>query len=334
MTDPRSRIPLGPGGEFDLIRRLLGPEGSLPKGVLVGPGDDATVLEGGVVVSTDLTVEGVHFCRNWITLEEAGYRAAASALSDLAAMAAEPLGLLLSLALPAGDREGAPELRGGAWQACRDQGIQILGGDLSATAGPLTVDAVALGRARAPVLRAGSLPGDELWVTGHLGGSGGAVRLWKGGHEPPPGLRMAFAHPWPRIREALWLAGRLPLHGLLDLSDGLAGDAGHLAAASGTAVVLEGDAIPVHPELAAAFPDPAHRLHFALSGGEDYELCLSAPAGSVGEWTGAFQEVFGIPLTRVGRVEEGEGVFLEEGPERRSTPMGGGFSHFGPGEDV
>ncbi len=323
------RIPLGKGPEFDLIRGLLGPELPLPPGVRVGPGDDALVLEGGVVVSCDLSVEGVHFRREWITLEEAGYRAAASALSDLAAMGAEPLGVLLSLALGPADPAGeAAAVQKGAAEACAREGAQILGGDLSASPGPLVVDVVVLGRTPSPILRTGSRPGDELWVTGWLGGSGGAVHLWRQGSEPPGTLRAAFARPHPRIREVRWLAERASLHALLDLSDGLAGDAGHLAAAGGVAVVIEGGAVPLHPGLEAVIPDPALRLHLALTGGEDYELCFTAPPGGLEGCPDSFRKEFGIPLTRVGRVREGEGVHLEaeSGP---IVPLGfGGFSHF------
>ncbi|MFC1575731.1 hypothetical protein ACFL5A_03700, partial [Gemmatimonadota bacterium] len=108
-----------------------------------------------------------------------------------------------------------------------------------------------------------------------------SLPLWKRGDEPTPGLREAFARPRPRILEAMWLAARVPLHALLDLSDGLGGDAGHLAAASGTSVVLRAAAIPPHPDLGAVIPAGEDRLHLALSGGEDYELCFSAPAESV-----------------------------------------------------
>lgn len=245
-----NRVPLGPGGEFDLIRHLLGEEEPLPAGVLLGPGDDCAVLEGGWVVSTDMAVEGVHFRREWISLEEAGFRAAAAALSDVAAMAAEPVGVLLSLALsPASPFVDAQSLQRGVRDACRLEGVQVLGGDLARSPGAAVLNVVALGRSDSPVTRAGTEVGDELWVTGYLGGSAGAVALWSQGRTPPAPLRDAFARPRPRIREGLWLAARAPLHGLIDLSDGLAGDAGHLAAASGVGLVLRGTSVPVNPAL-------------------------------------------------------------------------------------
>lgn len=298
----------------------------------MGIGDDCAVLEGGLVVSTDLTVEEVHFRRAWVTLEEAGFRATAAALSDLAAMAAEPLGVLLSLAVASDEAQvGAPALQEGARGACRREGIPVLGGDLARSPGPVVVDVVALGRTEEPLLRSGARPGDELWVTGWLGGSAGAVEVWGRGGEPGPALRAAFASPRPRIRELLWLADRVELRSGIDLSDGLAGDAGHLSAASGVGVVLEAGAIPIHPALADHFPDSHRRLHLALQGGEDYEVCFSAPSGAVEGWVGAFREEHGIPLTRIGTIMEGASVEILDA-RGRPSPLKGGFSHFQEGK--
>lgn len=319
---------LGPGPEFDLIRKLVGSPGPLQAGVRLGPGDDCAVLEGGLVVSVDLSVEDVHFRREWITLEEAGYRAAAGALSDLAAMAAEPLGILLSMALaPEEAEEAARALQAGAAAACAREGIQILGGDLSRSPGPAVLDVVALGRSVSPLLRSGGLPGDELWVTGWLGGSGAAVHLWTRGEEPSPLLREAFSEPHPRIREMRWLSERADLHAGIDLSDGLAGDAGHLAAASEMAVVLEAEALPLHPALIQAVADSGARLQFALRGGEDYEVCFSVSPGVLDHHVSSFREEFGIPISRIGRIQEGAGVKLL-GADGTQTPLDGGFSHF------
>lgn len=329
----KARIPLGPGGEFDLIRKLLGPEKALPGGIDVGPGDDCAVLEGGLVISTDLTVEGIHFRAGWITLEEVGYRATAAALSDLAAMAAEPVGALISMALGSGAETGgssamALELQEGAAAACRREEVEILGGDLTRSPGPLVLNVVALGRTHAPVLRTGARVGDEVWVTGWLGASRGAVLQWERGDSVDEALREAFARPKPRIKEARWLAERVPIHGLIDLSDGLAGDAGHLAAASGLAVVLGEGTVPAHPALAGILGEGENPLQFALQGGEDYELCLTAPSETLDEWVGPFQDSFAIPLTKVGRVVEGKGVLLEDGNGTLRSVEGEGFSHF------
>jgi len=329
-----ARISMGRGGEFDLIRELLGPGADLPGEVVLGPGDDCAVLEGGWVLSTDLSVEGVHFDRAWISLEEAGFRAAAGALSDLAAMAARPVGTLVSLALGGDQARGeAQELQKGVAAVCREMGAPILGGDLARSPGPIFLSVTVIGRARNPVGRGGTRPGDEVWVTGHLGGSAGAVVLWQEGRVPPAAMRERFASPRPRIQEALWLGERVSLHGLIDLSDGLAGDAGHLAAAGGLSLTLRENRIPLHPSLLQVLGDHGRCLDLALRGGEDFELCLTVPPGALDEWQGLFQDSFGLPLTRVGRAEAGEGLFLEGEREGRRPMPGGGFDHFF-GEEV
>jgi thiamine-monophosphate kinase len=329
----RTRVRLGPGAEFDLIRKLLGDAEPGP-GVLVGPGDDCAVLEGGDApwaVTIDMSVEGVHFRREWLSPEEIGWRAAAVALSDLAAAAAEPVAILIALALTEADKTSgaALALQRGADAAARAVGASIAGGDVTRTTGPLTVDVVALGRAKSPLLRSGARPGDELWVTGRLGAAGAAVALWERGETPGKALRRAFAHPTPRVREALWLADTGAVHAAIDLSDGLAGDAGHLAAASGCRVVISAQAVPVAGGVAFALGSVDDALRTAFSSGDDYELCVAAEAGALATRAAYFEARFGVPLTRIGTVVDGEGVALDRGDGSEPIPLRGGFSHFG-----
>ena len=325
---------MGPGAEFDLIRSLLATGKPVLPQVGVGPGDDAALLdpgEGGtVVISCDLSIEEVHFRRSWLSSSEIGYRAAAAALSDLAAMAAEPIGILVSVALPAERaKEEVPEIQRGMEELLATIGGAVLGGDLSTSPGPLVLDIVAVGRSTAPALRSGAEEGDELWVTGSLGGSAGAVHAWREG-EPPPLLREIYARPRPRLREARWLAGRTELHALIDLSDGLAGDAGHLAAASGVCIVVREDRIPVNPHLRSAGLEEADALHLALCGGEDYELLLVAKTGTVDPLTDAFGDRFGVALTHIGRVEAGVGAYIARTGGGEPEPMPRcGFDHLG-----
>ncbi|HEX2188489.1 MAG TPA: AIR synthase related protein [Longimicrobiaceae bacterium] len=184
MPDPHG-LPLAPGAEFALIRRFV-PRGQPARAdVLVGPGDDCAVVAGGIALSTDMSVEGVHFRRDWLSPREIGWRAAAAALSDLAAVAARPIGVLVSLALPAGDAgDPAVELMAGVREAAEAVGGAVLGGDVARTTGPLVVDVTVVGEARNPVLRSGARRGDEVWVTGALGGAAAAVRAWLAGGEP------------------------------------------------------------------------------------------------------------------------------------------------------
>jgi thiamine-monophosphate kinase len=328
------QIPLGGGAEFDVIRRVLAgarvQEDRLPAGVAVGPGDDCAVVRGdGIALSVDMAVEGVHFRREWLEPEEIGYRAAAAALSDLAAVAAIPIGILVSLATPHdGDAELAPRIMDGARAAASGSGAALLGGDLTRTPGPLVVDVVVVGNVVRPVLRQGARPGDSLWVTGELGAAAAAVRAWQAGREPEPAARLAFALPAPRVAEAAWLAGRGAVDALIDISDGLAGDAGHIAAASGVRIVLDAGSIPIHPTVSAIAADRDDALRLALSGGDDYELCLAAPAGAVERVRELFTETFSIPLTCVGTVHEGTGVLIRQADGSVVALDFGGYDHF------
>jgi thiamine-monophosphate kinase len=323
--------PLGSGAEFDRIRGILAGMGFNGGSVIVPPGDDAAVIDvGQLAISTDMSFEGVHFRLDWVSPAQVAFRAVMAAVSDLAAMAADPVGVLTSLAVPEG-QDGAviDGLGKGIREACALLRVPLLGGDLSRSSGPLAIDVIALGRADDPAQRGGAEPGDEVWVSGLLGGAAAAVLLLDRGDAPPSELMDRFARPVPRIREAQWLQDRGTLHGLIDLSDGIGGDAGHLAAASGAGVVIDWTSLPVHPTADAELGDPLAR-RLALSGGEDYELCCILPPGQGDELAPEFRVEFGVPLTRVGWVEEGSGVRVldAEGNERPA----GGFDHFSEGD--
>ncbi len=305
---------LGAGGEFDRIRAIaaaLGPDAS-------GLGDDCAVISGGdasIVVSTDTSVEDVHFRRDWLTLEEIGWRAAAAALSDLAAAGAECIGLLAAITAPRQSTEGElVALMRGVAEAAHASDGRVLGGDL--TAGPVWMASITVvGRAARPVFRRGAQSGDSLWVTGRLGGARAALDSWMGGSAPPEELRRAFAHPEPRLAAGRWLAA----HGvtaMLDLSDGLAADAAHLAAASAVRVEIDVRDIPLAPGVVA---------ESAARGGDDYELLAAMPPGFAAADAAAFAEALDLSLTRVGRVVDGRGVTLLLDGVAISAP---GYDHF------
>lgn len=327
MTRPHQiagrSLALGPGTEFDRIRRiaqLLGPQG-------VGLGDDCGLVREGeefFALSTDVSVEGVHFRPQWVRPEEVGWRAAASALSDLAAEGAVPVGLLCAVTMPASAPEAhLLELMSGVGAAAKYAGGLVLGGDLS-TGPAWSVAVTVIGRTRAPVTRGAAEPGDRLWVSGALGGARAALEAWRRGEQPLPGARARFTHPEPRIAAGRWLA-RHGARAMIDLSDGLGGDAGHLAAASGMAVEIDLDVVPIVPEV---IPE-AERLgippqQFAAEGGEDFELLVALPP----RFNAAelFAQECGIQLTPIGFVGEGSGArFLHNG----LTIMLKGFNHFG-----
>ena len=303
-TPARSHLTLGAGVEFDAIRAMLRVWGAQATGI----GDDAAVLtlpEGeSLVASTDASFEHVHFRRDWLTPREIGGRAAAAALSDLAAMAATPAGLLLALGIPPTWRGELDELAHGVGEVAAAALCPIVGGNVT-RAGELSLTITVLGTSARPLERSGARTGDVLYVTGALGGPGAALDALLRGATPRDVERARFAAPQPRIAEALWLAE----HGAraaIDISDGLVADAGHLAAASGARVVLDLASLPcidgIAPESAA-------------SSGEEYEL-LVAFAPDVRPDARAFREQFGIPLSAVGHVTEGSGVSFEVGGER------------------
>ncbi|HSJ26284.1 MAG TPA: thiamine-phosphate kinase [Longimicrobiales bacterium] len=330
------RINLGKGAEFDLIRQILAAGGRTEPSdaIRVGPGDDCAVVRGeGVALSVDMAVEGVHFRREWLEPEEIGYRAAAAALSDLAAMAASPLGILVALATPV-DEPGdlARRIMEGAGAAAANLRAVLLGGDMTRTPGPVVVDVVVVGNTVRPVLRDGARPGDSLWVTGELGAAAAAVRSWTQGQQPEPAARLAYALPTPRVAEAGWLAAHNALDALLDISDGLAGDAGHMAAASGVRIILDEASIPVHPTASAVASGPDDALYLALAGGDDYELCFAAPPGAVERIRDRFMDTFDVALTRVGTVHEGSGVLLRDRTGAVNPLPYAGYDHFPAGD--
>jgi len=308
-----ANVTLGPGAEFDIVRELVARYGASAQGI----GDDAaTVLvpDGEeLVVSTDVATEDVHFRESWLTPDEIGFRSTMAALSDLAAMAATPRGMVIALTLPSRWRAMAPAIADGIARAARTCAAPIVGGDLSAGA-TLSIAVTVLGSAKAPLRRSGARAGDAVFVTGRLGGPAMALGEFLAGGQPLGEVRARFAAPRARIREAVWLAA----HGAtacIDISDGLAADLGHIAAASAVRVVLDLDRVLCFPGATAAE---------AAGGAEEYELVVTGPAELD---TVAFECEFDLPLTNVGRVEQGvPGVDARSGGAAVAAPAG--FNHF------
>jgi thiamine-monophosphate kinase len=286
----------------------------------VGIGDDGAVVrapDGRVVASTDLLVEGWHFRRDWSSATEIGGKAAAQNLADIAAMGAVPTALLIGLATP-GDLPvaWAEDLAAGLAQECARVGAAVAGGDISA--GPVVMLAVtALGdlAGQPPVTRSGARPGDVLAVAGHLGRSAAGLALLQAGLDQPASL--LAAHRWPHPDYAAGPeAARLGATSMIDVSDGLVQDVGHLAEQSGVRIDLESvrlpgdDALPI----AAAAVGRPDSLDWILSGGEDHALAATFPprAALSGRWT------------VVGRVRDGQGVWVDSRRVERLS----GWTHF------
>jgi thiamine-monophosphate kinase len=277
-------------------------------------GDDAAVVRAGryAVTSLDAMVDGIHFRSGQLSEEAIGRRALAAALSDLAAMGAEPGEAYLLLGLPDGfDVEGAVSVARGAQNLADRFGVTIVGGDVTrATA--LTVSFTVVGWSEDPgelLGRDGALPGDVVAVTGELGGAGAGMAVLEGRGRVRRGLRDSlierYARPQPRLGLGRKLAGLA--HAMIDVSDGLATDARHLAEQSAVTLDLSLASLPLADgvsEVAQSLGvDPAM---FAASAGEDFELCVCLAPGSMAL-------AHGLGLTEIGRVLEGPPVARFDG---------------------
>jgi len=327
-------------GEFELLARLRERLPAPDPRVRVGSGDDAavTVPGGATATSVDALVDGVHFERERASAAQIGHKALATALSDLAAMGAEPGEAYVVLGAPPdlGEAE-LLEILDGMLALAGRTGTTLAGGDLT-RAPALTLALTVVGHADAPeqlVTRAGAEPGDVLLLSGELGGAAAGLLLLErpelAAALPAPtaeALRQRQLEPEPRLAlgRALAAAGA---RAMIDLSDGLGADAGHLAERSGALLRIEAAALPLAPgvpEVAgAAGLDP---LELAASGGEDYELLAALAPERVGAARAASGE---IELTRVGTVLAGEGVEIR-------LPGGGllgtgGYDHFRPSQN-
>jgi len=325
------------GGESALVAWLARTFGrGLPSAVRVGIGDDAAVLAPATlpwVWTVDVQVEGTHFERDWLSFVDLGARALHAAVSDLAAMGATPIAALSSLVVPA--ELGASAIRGiarGQKRAAVALACPIVGGNL-ARGRELSVTTTAVGTCRRPLLREGARAGDELWLVGDVGLAAAGLSLLSRPPRGGRGRRLALSGPDARAVRACTDALKRPralvargralvgrARSAVDVSDGLAGDLGHLASASRVRGVVEEAALRrcIRPELTRVSALVGRTaLDLALFGGEDYALVATGPAAARPRWA-----------RRIGRVEQGRGVYLETTDGLRRA-LGKGFDHFG-----
>ncbi|MBW9206402.1 thiamine-phosphate kinase [Mumia sp. zg.B17] len=296
---------IGELGEFGLIARVV--REPLSSRVIVGPGDDCASVRvgaGSVLVSTDMLVEGRHFRRDWAEPYDVGRRAAAANLADVMAMGGVATALTVGFAAP-GDLETvwAEDLTRGIVEEAALVGAEVVGGDVTA-ADAVTLAITVLGEsAQAPVLRSGARPGDLVAITGRLGWAGAGLHVLARGFRSPRVLVEAYRRPEPPYDEG----PRAAAHGataMIDVSDGLLADLGHVATSSGVGIALVGSAFdvpdPIADVAAATNADP---LGFLLTGGDDHTLAATFPAdrGAPEGWT------------IVGRVVDGEGDVTVDG---------------------
>ena len=311
--------------ELALIEKIRARLDHEDERVRIGIGDDAAVLaplRGGSVLSVDVSVEGVHFDRAWLSFSAIGRRAFVSAVSDLAAMGATPVAALLSLVIPKTlDEDSVLALVDGAASAAEAHHAAIVGGNLSAGR-ELSITTTVVGEANEPILRrGGARAGDGVFVTGTLGAAALGWRLLAGGRAEEEAAR-SFVLRWRELRARFDLVDRVRAvaSACVDVSDGVVQDLAHICDESATAASIELARLPVDPghfALAASIGEDGAEL--ALAGGEDYELLFTAAMDSdVSGWA-----------TRLGEVTEGRGVRVlnPDGSERTLTRTG--HRHFG-----
>ncbi len=327
-------------GEFELIERFF-KRAAGGGAVVLGIGDDCALLQPApgmqLAVSCDMLVEGRHFLPD-VDPAALGHKALAVNLSDLAAMGAEPLGCTLALALPperARDEAWLAALAGGLFALADTHRCPLVGGDT--TAGPLNLCLTVFGQLPAgqPLRRDGARVGDELWVSGTLGDARLALAALRGELELPPAAlaaaRQRLQRPTPRL--ALGAALRGIAHSAIDVSDGLAGDLGHILRASRVGATIESDqalnlmAAHGHQAGTEGRWDAATLLSFVLHGGDDYELAFTAPPTARAAVQAAAARA-ATPVTRIGRIEAEPGLRLIDAAGHASPLAARGFDHF------
>ena len=314
-------------GEFELIARYF----TRPtRRASLGIGDDCALLTVApgmtLAVSSDMLVEGRHFVST-VAPERLGHKALAVNLSDLAACGARPVAFTLALALPAADEAFLAPFARGLLALADRHGCELVGGDT--TRGPLTIAITVFGEVAAgtALLRSGARPGDEVYVSGRLGDARLALEVLRGTTVVEGAvfarIRRAMEEPQPRVALGLALVGIAT--SAIDVSDGLAGDLGHVLGRSGVAAVVDVDALPRSADLASQ--PVALLLECLLAGGDDYELVFTAPV-ECREGVAQAAITAATTVSRVGRIESGSGLRFVDAAGRDIAGPASSFDHF------
>ena len=307
--------------EFELIRKYFDRPA---RSAALGVGDDAALLRPSagmeLAVSTDLLLEGTHF-RAGAQARKLGHKALAVNLSDMAAMGAAPRWATLALALPAADEAWLDEFAKGFFALAERFGVELIGGDT--TRGPLSICITILGEVPTglALFRGGARPGDDIWVSGQLGGAALALAQ--------PGIAAAakrLDEPEPRVELGERLRGLASA--AIDVSDGFAQDLGHILESSGVGAIVEYELLPRSVDV-KKIQDEKLQARLLLCGGDDYELVFTAPQASRGELE-ALSSDLKLALSRVGSTQSGEPRLLVLDAQGRPMPVGRGFDHFAP----
>jgi thiamine-monophosphate kinase len=294
--------------------------------VRLGVGDDCAVLRippgHEVLVTTDFSLEGVHFRREWHTPEVIGHRCLTRGLSDIAAMGGRPIAAFLSLALPENlPQPWVDQFLAGLLRLADEFQMTLAGGDVAQSPGGILADIVVIGSVPQgkAITRSAAKPGDRIYVTGELGGSAATLKMLSSGRKPRPADFPQHFHPRPRIAVGEFLRKKRLASAMIDLSDGLSTDLTHICEESGVGAEIHADAIPL-----AHVGKPAREvdLESALHGGEDYELLFTAPRGKR-----IPPRIAGVSVTQIGRVIRPRRTILLRG-NTRSKLVPQGWEHF------
>ena len=324
FTPPGATLPAMT--EFELIERCFGGWSLADPGLIVGQGDDCLVWQDSapLAMSIDTAVAGRHFPEN-ATAAQVAQRAFLPAVSDLAAMGAEPAFFTLALTLPKTvDDDWLLAFGRRLRELAEHWGLVLAGGDT--TSGPVTVISVQVhGRVQQPLLRAKAQPGDDVWVSGQTGLAAAALPKVLDPTLPPVPEHWlaAYWQPVPRIELGQKLVGLATA--AIDVSDGLAADLGHLAEASGVRIDVDCERLPMEPELQTRFGEEVWAL--VLAGGDDYELAFTAPVDHR-DLVSTLGRSLALPLTRIGRVEAGDAGVQIRHNGRPLALRRQGFEHF------
>jgi thiamine-monophosphate kinase len=311
-----------------LISRIRG-RATRRRGVATGIGDDCAVLQippgNQALVTTDFSLEGVHFRREWHPAEAVGHRCLTRGLSDIAAMGGVPVAAFLSLALPQTlPQSWVDQFVKGLLKLADKYNVSLAGGDTAQSPGGVLADIVVVGsvpKGRA-IRRSGARAGDRVYVTGALGGAAATLKLLFSGRKLRPADFPRHFHPTPRIEVGQFLLQKGIASAMIDLSDGLSTDLGHICEESGVGAEIQSPAIPC-----ASIEKPAHEvdLQFALHGGDDYELLFTAPRGKR-----VPTAIAGVDITQIGHIARHKHVILmnDQGVGSELRPQG--WEHFKP----
>ncbi len=318
---------------LDLLREIVGE--SKHAHIVKGIGDDCAVLsfsdDFDILLTVDTVARDVHFSMDWQTSQGIGWRALASSVSDIAAMGGEPIAGVIAIAIEDGWDENLCEIYRGITDLSTKLRMDIVGGDISELPTGFSISLTIFGRVKKgkAIFRDGARPGDDVWVTGTLGGSE-AVRVMVGqiGHNQLMEKAISdYEKIVPRVKEARFLRDMCCPTSMIDISDGLSTDISHICRSSGVGVVIEESLVPVDDKAIYVHEkygtDP---VELALNGGEDFELCFTTPGGAGEEFAGKFRDRFQLQITKVGQITRSDLIIRDRNGKIRELKAEG-FDH-------